>query len=166
MTSEKQAIANRSNALKSTGPKSKDGKSVVSANAIQHGILSPKLLVRDEIQEEFDGFKSSLLESLAPKGSLEELLTAKLVLLAWRLRRVVWVESDMLNGKGDYGTLASPTACFSRSNGIRMQNVSRYESSLEKHFYRALNELQRVQAFRKEASASSWDLDSYGLDSD
>jgi hypothetical protein len=37
MTSNKKAEANRRNALKSTGPKTSDGKDVVRHNALKHG---------------------------------------------------------------------------------------------------------------------------------
>jgi hypothetical protein len=39
MTSQKQIIANRRNALKSTGPCTEEGKAIVCQNAIKHGIL-------------------------------------------------------------------------------------------------------------------------------
>lgn len=38
MTSHKQIIANRGNALKSTGPPTGEGKAIVCQNAIKHGI--------------------------------------------------------------------------------------------------------------------------------
>jgi hypothetical protein len=46
MTSEKQAKANRENALKSTGPKTPEGKAAVRLNALRHGLLSKEILLR------------------------------------------------------------------------------------------------------------------------
>ncbi len=40
MTSDKQIRANRRNALKSTGPKTSEGKSKVKRNALKHGLLT------------------------------------------------------------------------------------------------------------------------------
>jgi len=37
---------------------------------------------------------------------------------------------------------------FMGQNGITMHTLSRYESMLEKSFYRAFHELQRLQAMR------------------
>ena len=48
MTSEKQAEANRRNALNSTGPKTPEGKAAVSHNALRHGLLSRDILLPGE----------------------------------------------------------------------------------------------------------------------
>jgi len=48
MTSDKQAEANRRNALKSTGPKTPEGKDAVRLNALKHGLLSQEVLSREK----------------------------------------------------------------------------------------------------------------------
>jgi hypothetical protein len=48
MTSEKQIQANRRNALKSTGPKTPEGKAAVRHNALRHGLLSRDVLLPGE----------------------------------------------------------------------------------------------------------------------
>jgi hypothetical protein len=40
MFSARKAAANRQKALKSTGPKTPDGKAAVRLNALRHGLLS------------------------------------------------------------------------------------------------------------------------------
>ena len=45
MSSARQAAANRQNALKSTGPKTPDGKAAVRLNALRHGLLSQEILL-------------------------------------------------------------------------------------------------------------------------
>jgi hypothetical protein len=40
MSTEAQIKANRENAQKSTGPKTAEGKTVVSQNVVKHGLLS------------------------------------------------------------------------------------------------------------------------------
>jgi hypothetical protein len=51
MTSEKKAEANRRNALKSTGPKTPEGKDAVRLNALKHGLLSQEILLPGEDEE-------------------------------------------------------------------------------------------------------------------
>ncbi|MBN1506445.1 MAG: hypothetical protein JW955_06345 [Sedimentisphaerales bacterium] len=41
MTMEAQIAANRANAQKSTGPRTKTGKAIVPQNAVKHGLFGP-----------------------------------------------------------------------------------------------------------------------------
>jgi hypothetical protein len=45
MTTEKQIEANKQNALVSTGPVTAEGKTLVSQNAVKHGIFARDLIV-------------------------------------------------------------------------------------------------------------------------
>jgi hypothetical protein len=95
MTS-KRLIANRKNALKSTGPKTKSGKAASSRNAVKHGVLAATpVLPGIENREDWEKHRDGLLESLAPVGYLEEMLTIRLAVLAWRLSRVVRYEAEV-----------------------------------------------------------------------
>ena len=51
MTSDKKADANSRNALKSTGPKTPEGKAAVRLNALKHGLLSQAVLLPGEDEE-------------------------------------------------------------------------------------------------------------------
>lgn len=48
MTSLRKAQTNRSNALRSTGPKTPYGKDASSKNALKHGVLSQEVLLPGE----------------------------------------------------------------------------------------------------------------------
>jgi hypothetical protein len=50
MATERQVEANRLNALKSTGPRTHEGKAISRANAVKHG-LAADILVSDSLQE-------------------------------------------------------------------------------------------------------------------
>jgi hypothetical protein len=47
-TSEQRQVANRANALLSTGPQSEVGKLASKMNATRHGLLSSRLILEDE----------------------------------------------------------------------------------------------------------------------
>ena len=88
----KQEQANQKNALNSTGPKTEAGKSIVAGNATKHGILSHRLILADESEEEFQCLFDSLCESLRPAGQLELVLVEKIAMNVWRQRRLVRAE--------------------------------------------------------------------------
>ena len=53
MSTAKQLEANRLNSLKSTGPKTLEGKAASSANAIKWGLFTKRVLLNDDDAEEF-----------------------------------------------------------------------------------------------------------------
>lgn len=91
--SDKQLAANRQNALSSTGPKSVEGRKKISSNALTHGLTAKKHLIIGESEDEFEIFKSGLLDELNPDTALLEETASQLLSLAWRLRRVPVVEA-------------------------------------------------------------------------
>lgn len=144
-----KALTNRMNALKSTGPKTENGKEIASKNALKHGLLSQELILKDESAIEFDDFRKGIYETLAPLGYLEEVVVEKIVSSAWRFRRLIKSEKHLFEEKDDYSLLEPKFIdAFCRRNGSSMKILSRYESSIEKSFYKALHELQRLQAMR------------------
>lgn len=96
MTSEKQVETNRKNALKSTGPCTSEGKTIVAQNALKHGILSTRVPIDDEERRRFVEFSMRLNEELGPTDSIQELLADRIISRAWRLQRLIHVESLLL----------------------------------------------------------------------
>src|SRR5688572_30004458 len=95
-TSLAKVEANRRNAAKSSGPKSKAGKAVVAANAVRHGLLSWKpVLPNVEREEDWQAHLDQTLASLAPDGHLEQVLAERVALLLWRLNRVARYEREV-----------------------------------------------------------------------
>lgn len=93
MASKKQVQANQQNALKSTGPKSLEGKHKVSVNRITHGILSDKLLLADENPQDYQSLLDDLQAQLSPVGALELSVVEKIAVILWRQRRLVSAET-------------------------------------------------------------------------
>ena len=142
MTRERQAEANRQNAQKSTGPRTPAGKAVVALNGIKHGLLSRESLIKGESEAELVDFGKRLRAKLAPVGELELLFADRVISTAWRLRRLVAVETMHFNREHsvDFG--------FKNCGRETMGVLSRYEMTLERSLYKALHELQRLQAAR------------------
>ena len=148
MTSLRQIEANRRNATKSTGPRTPRGKAVVALNALQHGLLSRQAVIQGESEAELVDLGKRLRSQLAPVGELELLLVDRIVSTAWRLRRAIALETMLFDTeRGDssayYGALAY------KGDRDKLQLLSRYELTLERSLFRALHELQRLQAERR-----------------
>jgi hypothetical protein len=92
VTSDKKTQANRRNALKSTGPKTPEGKAAVRLNALKHGLLSQEILLPGEDEEALRELGQSLRAELQPVGELESLLVDRIIASYWRLRRLGRVE--------------------------------------------------------------------------
>jgi len=93
MASVAQIQANRSNAQKSTGPRTAQGKAVASQNAVKHGLLAEQVVIHGEDPAQFDLYREGMLADLAPVGGIETMLAERAVSLAWRLRRAERLQS-------------------------------------------------------------------------
>src|SRR5918993_3125727 len=95
MTSDKQIQANWRNALRSTGPKTPEGKDAVRLNANKHGLRSQEVLLPGEDGEALKELDENLRAELGPVGEMENLLVDGIVAAHWRLRRLRRVESGI-----------------------------------------------------------------------
>ena len=67
MASEKQLVANRANAKRSTGPKTETGKALSRMNAHKHGLTAETIVFRDEDPKAFDTLRAELEEEYNPR---------------------------------------------------------------------------------------------------
>jgi hypothetical protein len=91
-SSEKQVAANRSNAKKSTGPRTPEGKQKASLNAVRHGLTAQTSVLPGEDEGELNRLASSLMKQLKPNGVVQRIIAERIVSLAWKLRRVARAE--------------------------------------------------------------------------
>ena len=93
----RQLEANRRNALRSTGPRTADGKAVVRDNALKHGFLSRHLLIEGESPEDFQQLLDDLMAEYRPVGVVETGLVEQVAICLWRKARFVRAEAAMVN---------------------------------------------------------------------
>jgi hypothetical protein len=93
MTTEAQVAANKRNAIRSTGPKTAQGKSRSSGNAVRHGFRSELAVLPFEQAEAWERHRDGVTRSLTPVGTLEEVLALRVALCLWRLQRVAVYEA-------------------------------------------------------------------------
>jgi hypothetical protein len=94
MTTLAKIEANRRNGQLSTGPRTAEGKLIVSRNATQHGIFAAVPVIPGEDPEAWEAHRAGVVESLAPVGLLEVKLAERAALLLWRLQRLARYEAE------------------------------------------------------------------------
>ena len=77
-TSEARVIANRQNALKSTGPKTAEGKARSRQNGLKHGLTGSGVVVAPEDSSEVHRRTHSLIRELDPQSTLGRVLVGQL----------------------------------------------------------------------------------------
>jgi len=101
-----QVAANRQNARRSTGPKTEAGKAVVARNPLGHGIYAVSPVVEGaETVEAWNDYRAAMWQSFEPQGMLEETLAERLILNAWRLRRIARYETGEILREIDGNTV-------------------------------------------------------------
>ena len=85
--SEARLAANRANALKSTGPKSAEGKTASRRNGLVHGLTGEGLVVPEADAPEVARRAEDLMGEFDPKSPLGQLMIPRLALLSVRMER-------------------------------------------------------------------------------
>jgi hypothetical protein len=169
MISERQQDANRRNAAKSNGPITPEGRAAVRHNALKHGFTAAEIILPTvEEKIDFDQFRFAFEEEYKPVGPTEEVLVEDIVTARWRLNRIRKMEpgffalrlEDLKKSRKDYysGLDGQAHLAFVVHNDSEyadtLGKMSRYEGRFERTFYKALKELQRLQALRAAVSDS------------
>ena len=95
MATAKQAAANRRNAARSTGPRTKSGKALSSRNALKHGLSAEQVVMLDEDPAAFEALRDDLYAHYQPAGPVAENLVEQVAACIWRLRRVPEIEAGI-----------------------------------------------------------------------
>jgi hypothetical protein len=158
MTSWQQFQANRLNALKSTGPRTEEGKRASRRNAVRHGLTAETVIDGLEDSEDYRGFEAAIIADYDAETAVERELVLRLASLLWRLRRIIAIETDLFQiqaeilrdrrntvtdpAEGDRLSCSSPalssrelTYCFLRLGNLdsgAFERLGRYNAALWK----------------------------------
>ncbi len=159
--SEKQLAANKANAQKSTGPRSRMGRSNSSRNAMKHGLLANAILIDGESRESFDELLCALRHEYQPVTETDYALIQKAAVYQWRLLRSWTLDSAAItyemrrqaDANADQNTptramLAMRSLC---QNSRQPELMSRYEHRFDVQHHRALQDLRRRKEAREKA---------------
>ena len=139
-TSEARAAANKRNAQRSTGPRTKKVKQTSSKNAVKHGAYATQVYPIPDMGEDDDElaeYIQSLIESLGPSDKLEYEQAHRIVVYYLRSRRIFTAESTKLQSAN------TPAARFQGlENGSQID--ARAASALERALVTYAKLQQRV----------------------
>src|SRR4051812_19605418 len=93
MATDKQIAANRANALKSTGPRTPEGKATCSQNASRHHRLAESTLYASENAKRFYAFVERFYREFQPRGTTERNLVDTMAAARWRILRMSSLEA-------------------------------------------------------------------------
>lgn len=166
MLSDEQLQANRENALLG-GVKTDEGKSVSRFNAMRHGILT-KFLTEEETTHALE-IQNMLIDEFQPQSTIEYILIERIAMSYIRLERVGKAEKEQwmkINNPHQVKIIPAIdlTPIYGETQEIINEGYTpkvnnehmellertylRYETSIERNLYKALHELQRIQASR------------------
>src|SRR5688572_28804585 len=99
MSTQKQRDANLSNAQLSTGPKTPEGKSKASLNALKHGFCADDITLHDdpETAEQIAARVTRYIDHYLPQSPLEEATVHEIAFCEIRLEHFVRAETGLLN---------------------------------------------------------------------
>ena len=122
----------------STGPKTPEGKSRSSRNAVTHGLRAAKIdnAVAPALRAAYEKLRQQFLDDYHPTGAIESTLLDMVIFAAWQLYKIREME---LFADIDLGAMGS----FGSS-----EKLARYRGSHERLMFRSLNQLRQIQQER------------------
>jgi len=98
-------IKTKASILKSTGPRTAQGKERSKLNALKNGLFSKAVLLKGESRAEYLSLLNGLRDDLRPEGTLEAGLVENLAALFWRKRRLFQAENAEVSERMEYARL-------------------------------------------------------------
>src|SRR6478672_5135089 len=139
MASPAQILANRSNAQRSTGPKTQEGKQASSRNATRHGLTGTQIVIPGEDTAAYEELREGLVQSYRPANAAERVLVDQIAANAWRLMRAQRIETAFLaklaEGAADPAE-AIALAFIEKPNEVA--RMHRYVAAAQNAYYKAI----------------------------
>ena len=145
MTSLRKIEANRLNAKKSSGPRTKLGKATSRKNALRHGITAEQVIMDGESAKQFNALRRDLFAAYDPADAIEAELVQAIVMDQWRLRRYYRAEASLFTDLGGGESLGGAFQAAPQ----QLATLIRYHAEIARSIHRNLGALERRQAHRR-----------------
>jgi len=156
MATQRQIEANRLNALKSTGPRTTEGKAASCLNALKSGLDSESKFVTGEERADFQKLQTEYFEMLRPRTPFERFQVDRLIRSEWLLRRMMRVESHLWEyycQRVCHSEGVPLGESFAKDSPTFMR-LHRRNAALEKSYADAWSELERTRQADDSADTS------------
>jgi hypothetical protein len=119
-----------------------ESRSPARFNALSHGIFSHEILLEGEDAALLAGLREKLYTEFKPECELEAVLIERILSGIWRLKRALKSEQKCSPDSVDYryGSWG---------------NLIKYETTVERQIYRAINKLEQLQQARTRSNSSA-----------
>ena len=159
-----QIEANRRNSQQSTGPKTSEGKSRSSMNALRHGLYADTAVLSNENAEAYNDLSQAFQDEYRPVGPAELHTLKEIVLASWKLLRCQNVELNLWELKRklaldkaeklpdlktwELNAFAFSLDCHGRNEFTKLSLI---EQRLQRSFYKSLDKLLQLQKLRRQS---------------
>ena len=162
MATARQVEANRLNASLPRGPLSETAAAAISQNATKHGLTAKQIVLRHEDEAEYQELRASIVTEYQPATAQEHRLADQIAQNYWRLLRARRVETAAFENQLDalkHKLAIDPEAPIDNDQGISIcmstdprhfDTLRRYETAIERAWYRAIRELRTLQNERRQ----------------
>ena len=158
MATQKQILANRSNALLSTGPRTDQGKAISRMNALKTSIDARNETAAGEDPSALAALADEYDREFQPIGIVERFIVDILVKDDWFLRRYRFLAADLVNHGAAIAFESKRGAdCGAgfAANTESFQRLHRHIIETQRSFFTHLAELERRQALRRQYQADA-----------
>jgi hypothetical protein len=155
MATAAQLNANRANAQNSTGPRTVEGKTASSMNALKHGADAASIVIPGEDPALYEHIAADYHRDLRPAGAVEEFQVDTIIQADWQRRRLKRIEANLyraLLAEGSAPDEIDVTVLRDSATGKLLRKVWSQIASIERAHSRALAELRRL---RREAEQTA-----------
>ncbi len=139
MATIKQIDANRRNALRSTGPRTPEGKAASSMNSLRHGLRARTVVLPGEDGDEFHQLCDDLEVEWQPQSRTEQFYLEQMAVSQWKLNRMELGEANLCK-----------ETITARTYISLLDLLWKAQTRMERSYARAQKELERLQKSRQE----------------
>ncbi len=173
MASARQVAANRQNASLPRGPLSEEASAAIRENAVKHGLTAQHVVLKHEDYTDYQELRASIFTEYEPRTPQELRLADQIAQNYWRLLRSRRVETATFENR--LGTLKNrlhidPEADIDNDEGLSIcmanygrdfDTLRRYETGIERAWYRAIRELRAAIKERHQQEADQAEEEAY-----